>query len=641
MIFLIVSIDLIKPYDNVYKIDLSGDNQIAYISSRLKPLRVQVFENGQLAKNYEIDVFLVSPNDVQKYKIKTDTSGYAIFIPPKPQFEGLYRVIFYKDENFLNFKYTIINKLYLIFAILEMIGGFVIFLYGMEKLNRGVNTFAGPTIRGFLKKFSENRIFSFVIGIISTIAIQSSSAVNVMLVSFVDAGLLSLKSALSIALGAGIGTTFITQLISFGIFELSLLLVIIGYILKRGEGRIRSYGNAVFGIGLLFFSIKMMSSASYSLTIFPVFNSFFELVNNNATFGILFSAVFTAVVHSSAAVMGFAISLAFQNVLDLRGGIYVVLGANVGTTVTAIIASLKAGTSGKQIAFANFFYKFLTFLIILIFINPFIFIVERTDSSITRQIANAHTLFNIIGALIFLPFLNIASKFFKSLFKESAQISSLPDPSIFENSSIAIAVAHRKIIEMSSLIEDMLNKIPEMIITRNPSLISKVELLDENIDKIREEVVIYLIKLQKMEMTEEEGRKVSIISSIVDEFEAIGDVISKNIVRNLYKVYNEGLVFSKEGVEDLLEFHKEVMISFQIMNIALLDFDKDKAKEGFERRVLINTLLDKHHQKHFLRLRAMIQESVLTSSVHVELLNNLERINYHISEICKEIMNEM
>ncbi len=640
MIFLVASIDLVKPYDDVYKIDLSGDNQIAYISSNLKPLRVQVFENGQLAKNYEITVFLISPNDVQKYKIRTDSLGYAIFNPPKPQFEGLYRVIFYKDESFLNFKYSVIDRFYILFAVLEMIGGFVIFLYGMEKLNRGVNAFAGPTIRGFLKKFSENRIFSFIVGIISTIAIQSSSAINVMLVSFVNAGLLSLKSAFSIALGAGIGTTFITQLISFGIFELSLFLVIIGYILKRREGRVRAYGNAVFGIGLLFFSIKMMSSASYSLTIFPVFNSFFEIVNSNATFGILFSAIFTSIVHSSSAVIGFAISLAFQNVIDLKGGIYIVLGANIGTTLTALIASLKSGPSGKQIAFANFFYKFLTFLLILIFINPFISIVERTDSSLTRQIANAHTLFNVIGAILFLPFLNIITRLFRNLFKETSQISFLPDPSIFENSSIAIAVAHRKIIEMSSLIEDMLNKVPDMIITRNPSLINRVELGDEHVDKIREEIIIYLIKLQKIEMTEEEGKKVSIISSIVDEFEAIGDVISKNIVRNLYKIYSEGLVFSKEGIEDLLEFHKEVMISFQIMNVALLDFDKNKAKEGFERRALVNALLDKHHQKHFSRLRAMIQESVLTSSVHVELLNNLERINYHISEICKEIISD-
>jgi phosphate:Na+ symporter len=169
---------------------------------------------------------------------------------------------------------------------------------------------------------------------------------------------------------------------------------------------------------------------------------------------------------------------------------------------------------------------------------------------------------------------------------------------------------------------------------------NKVELMDEEIDKIRDEIILYLIKLQKIEMTEEESKKVKIISSIIDEFEAIGDVISKNITRNVYKLYNEGINFSKEGLEDLLEFHKEVMISFQIMNIALLDFDKLKAREGFERRFYVNNLLDKFHQKHFERLKALIQETFLTSSIHVELLNNLERINYHISEICKEILNE-
>ncbi|MEO0144664.1 MAG: Na/Pi cotransporter family protein [candidate division WOR-3 bacterium] len=639
MIFLLSSIDIVKPFDNIYKIDLSGDNQIVYVSGNLKPLRVQVFEEGKILQNYEIKVFLITPSNILTYKIKTDSLGYAIFIPPKPQIEGIYRVIFYNEENFTHFKYIVINKFFILFSILEMIGGFVIFLYGMEKLNRGINAFAGVTIRDILKKFPENRVFSFLIGIILTLAIQSSTAINVMLVSFVDSGLLSLKSALSIALGAGIGSTFTTQLISFGIFELSLLLVAIGYILKRMEGRIRAYGNAIFGIGLLFFSIKLMSKSASSLSIFPEFENFFRLVSDNAFFGIFISTIFTALVHSSAAVVGFAISLAFENVIDLKGGIYIVLGANIGTTITAILASLKSGVSGRRIAFANFFYKFITFLIILIFLNEFINLVEKTDSLLTRQIANAHTLFNIIGALLFLPFLDIAQIIFNKLFKESIKEKILPDPSVFDNSSIAIAVVHRRIIEMSGIIENMLNKIPEILISRNPSIINETEMLDNEVDKMREEIILYLIKLQKIELSEEEGKKASIIANIVDEFEAIGDVISKSITRNMYKLYSEGLKFSKEGLEDLLEFHKEVMITFQIMNLALLDFDKNKAKEGFERRTIVNSLLDNYHQKHFSRLKALVQEAILTSSIHVEILNNLERINYHISEICKEIMS--
>ncbi|MEO0202559.1 MAG: Na/Pi symporter [candidate division WOR-3 bacterium] len=639
MIFILLSIDIIKPFDKLYKIDLSGDNQTVYVSGNLRPLRVQVFENGKILSDYEIEIFVITPSDVLKYKIKTDSLGYAIFIPPKPNLEGTYKVIFYKDESFTYFRYFVINKLFVLFSIIEMIGGFVIFLYGMEKLNRGFNAFAGVTIKGFLKKFPENRIFSFLVGIVLTIAVQSSTAVNVILVSFVDSGLLSLKSALSIALGSGIGSTFTTQLISFGIFELSLILVTIGYILKRREGRIRAYGNAIFGIGLLFFSIKLMSSSASSLSVFPQFENFFKLVGNSAIFGILFSAIFTALVHSSAAVVGFAISIAFQNLIDLKSGIYIVLGANIGTTITAILASLNSGVSGKRIAFANFFYKFITFLIILMFLDEFIYIVEKTDSSLTRQIANAHTIFNLICALIFLPLLNFVQFVFNKALKESFEEKILPDPSVFDNSSIAIAVAHRKIIEMSSLIENMLNKISEIFISRNPSLINETEILDNEIDKMRKEIVIYLIKLQKIELSEDEGKKANIIINIVNEFEAIGDVISKSITKNCYKLYSQGLKFSKEGLEDLLEFHKEIMITFQIMNLALLDFDKNKAREGFERRFIVNSLLDSYHQKHFVRLKSLVQETLLTSSIHVELLNDLERINYHISEICKEIMS--
>ncbi|MCS7245193.1 MAG: Na/Pi cotransporter family protein [candidate division WOR-3 bacterium] len=636
MIFLFFSVDIVKPYDNVYKVDLSGDNQVVIKGKYLKPLRIQIFENNEILKNYKVEVFLITPNDVQRYEVITDSLGYAIFEPPVPQFEGIYRVIFYKDNVFAHFKYNVIDSFFVLFSILQTIAGFVIFLYGMEKLNRGINTLAGVPIREFFKKFSENRIYALIVGIVSTIAIQSSTAINVMLVSFVDSGILSLKNALSIALGAGIGSTFTTQIISFGLFEISLILIILGYILKRIEGIIRAHGNIIFGIGLLFFSIKLMSDSVYHLSIFPQFINFFKFIGESVFWGIFISAVFTALIHSSAAVVGFAISLAFQDVIDLKAGIYIVLGANLGTSFTSILASINSGSSGKQIAFANFFYKFITFIIILIFIEPFISLIKYSDGSLTRQIANAHTFFNIIGAIIFLPFLNIAEFIFRSLFKETVK-SKLPDPSIFESSSIAIAVAHRKIIEMSSYIEFMLEKLPEVFITRNPSLINKLELMDEDVDKMREEIVLYLIRLQKIEITEEEAWKLKVIQNIVDEFEAMGDIISKNIAKNIYKMYIEGYSFSKEGLDDLIAFHKEVMLSFQMMNMALLDFDVSRARYCYERRILLNNILDQYQYKHFERLKSLVQEAFLTSSVHIELLNNLERINYHITEICKEI----
>ncbi len=645
---LLSSISIVKPYDSLYNIDLSGNNQLVYVGNSPRPLRIRVFETledslGRKIKRplagFSLRVYFITRDTVITQVVETDSLGYAIYRPPVLEAEGDYRVIFSADGTLSDFRGIVLDRLFILFALLQMLGGFVLFLYGMEKLNQGINRFAGATIKKMLANLSNNPLGAFLVGIIATAAIQSSTAVTVMLVSFVDSGIVNLPAALAIALGSGVGSTITAQIISFGLFDLAFVLIILGYLLKRSSGIYRAYGNAIFGIGLLFFSIKVMAEAGRSLSELPQFIALMEKVSSEPLFGITLSTIFTAMVHSSAAVVGLAISLAYEHLIDLKGGLYIVFGANIGTSITALMASARSGTSGKRIALANFAYKFITFLILFTLFPIFYMIVQKLGGTLPRQIANAHTLYNLFGAALFLPFVGPISRLFEKLIGKKPQ----EKPYIYEdtdNISISMAIVQNQIIQMANVAERMLSRVPELFARRDTSLIFELEKEDNQIDQMRKDLIMYLVRLHRNESIEEESEKISAFSKIIDQFESIGDIISKNLARAAAKLHYEGLAFSSEGLEDINELHREVMYTFQLMKSGLISGDDKHIEECMERREKVVNLMDELIQKHFQRLERKVEESILTSAIHVEVLQNLERIHFHLTEICRYLRQE-
>ncbi len=636
---ILISIEIVKPYDTLYNIDLSGDKQVVYVGRHPKPLRLKIYKDGQPLAYTTVDVFFVSSKEVRKFKFITDSLGNLIVHLPALEDPGRYHIIVSIGENYDVFRMDAIPKLFYLLVFLQMLGGFVIFLYGMEKLNQGINRIIGANIKHYLTKFSSNPLIALIIGIFATITLQSSTALTVMLVSFVDVGMISLASALAIALGAGIGSTAVAQIISFGLFDLAFALIVLGYALKKTSGIKRSLGNALFGIGLIFFSIKLMSMAGSSLSELDYFNQAIRSFSENPLLGIGSSFLLTSLVHSSAAVVGLAISLAYENLIDIDGGIYIVLGANIGTATTALLASLRSGASGRRIALANFIYKLTTLIAVLVLFEVFKRVVVLSDPSLPRQIANAHTFFNVFGALLFLPFVGFAEKLFTKLIPDTHKVKETTEMYEEMDTQAIVSHMHRLIHRMSYVVEDMLNKIPDMLSKRDVALIFSIEEMDNRIDELRHRILKLFLTIQELEPDEDDMRNIEIASRIADQLEIIGDIVSKNLARNAYKLYKEGLSFSHEGMEDILSLHREILITYNLMNSLLINYQDSKEKECMARRELVNNIMDSLIQKHFERVREGIVESFMTSAIHVEVLQNLERINYHITEICRYLRN--
>ncbi|HHE73864.1 MAG TPA: Na/Pi cotransporter family protein, partial [Desulfobacteraceae bacterium] len=301
------------------------------------------------------------------------------------------------------------------FLCVSMLGGLALFLYGMEKMSTGLKRTAGNRMRSILAALTRNRVIAMFVGAFITMVIQSSSATTVMLVSFVQAGLMTFVQSMGVILGADIGTTVTAQLIAFKLTDYALLMIALGFSLHMfgKRGMTKNIGDVIMGFGILFFGMKLMSDAMNPLRTYAVFIDTMREMEN-PFLGILIGALFTALVQSSSATTGVVIVLAQQGLLTLEAGIPLVFGANVGTCITAGLASIGTSREAKRVALAHVIFKLAGVLLFVFWIPWFAdfirMIAERFDSGTARQIANAHTIFNVALALIFLPFTEYFSR---------------------------------------------------------------------------------------------------------------------------------------------------------------------------------------------------------------------------------------
>ncbi len=297
-------------------------------------------------------------------------------------------------------------------VLLALFGGMALLLYGIRLSGEALQRALGGRLRSLLTGLSRNRILAVVSGAAITAIIQSSAATTLMLIGFVAAGLMTFRQTLGVILGADIGTTFTVQLIAFRVTDAAPLLIGLGFTTTFVARRrvLKDVGQALLGLGLLFLGLKLILDNAGTLKASPLAVDLLDAVANNPVVGVLAGAAFSALVTSSAATLGLTLAFAHQGLLSLLGAVAVVLGANIGTCVTALTASIGASAEAKRVAVAHIAFKILGVVLVFPFIGPFTDVVARTAADPARQIANAHTLFNIGISLAFLPFTPWASR---------------------------------------------------------------------------------------------------------------------------------------------------------------------------------------------------------------------------------------
>ena len=526
----------------------------------------------------------------------------------------------------------------------SLFGGVMLLIFGIRQAGEGLQKAAGAHLKLVLSYLTRNRVSALLLGIVITILTQSSTATIVMLVGFVSSGIMQFPATLGVILGADIGTTVTVQIIAFDILDYSILFIGLGLLaMYLGKSRPwKDLGQGVLGFGFIFLSMKIMSDAMLPLKTSGSFRLMMTLLAGSPVMGVLVSALFTAVVHSSAATIGVALSLASQGLISLPQAIPIIFGANIGTCATALLAGFSGTSEARRVAYAHTLFKVLGVVMFFPFISPLAGLVEATSPNVMRQIANAHTFFNLSLGLVFLPFSRFMARFLAGVVTDKAREAPFGpkylDEGVLTTPSLAISQASREVIRMAGIAQDMLGRVIEALGARDEGLIGEIEDTDDQLDKLDRGIRFYLVKLSTSALTGEQSSREIAILAIASDLENIGDIIDKHIMYIARKRLKNNLSFSTHGFDELTAFHRKTMENFTMAVGAFASGDYDLAEKVMKNTEKITDLEKEYRNAHIERLRKGLPESHETSAIHLDALSNMERINAYIAHIAFSIL---
>lgn len=548
-------------------------------------------------------------------------------------------------------------------VIIETIGGLGLFILGMKMMTDGLQMSAGDRIRRILGAVSSNRLIGCLTGTGVTAIIQSSSATTVMLIGFVSAGLMSLEQAVGVILGANIGTTVTAQLIAFKLSDAALPAIAIGVFLKyfTQKKKYRYVGKFILGFGLLFFGMTVMSDGLGPIKKDPEFIAFFTRFNAD-TLGdillcVLVGTVLTVLVQSSSATIGLTMTLATQGLLTFPAAMALVLGENIGTTITAQLARLgSTNINAHRAANAHTIFNVIG-VIIMIFIFPHFLeliglitrhmgigsaqtVVNGETVHVARYIANGHTLFNVVNALIFLIFMPVLVKLSILLSpkpREEEDAYRLPDFSDrFVDSPIAaLAAVRSEIVRMSQAAEVMFKNIISCIDERDTRKLNRWRGLEGFLDSMRREITTYLTKLFQGGVNESEAKEISSLMRMANNIERIGD--SANAVALLIEQFIENnMQFTPMAHEDLKKITGQLLKFLDLITFGIREGNEDVMEQALVIENSINDMRELLRQDHINRLRCG-NCSIDPGLLYIDMLANFEKMGGYCFNVAQAV----
>lgn len=543
-----------------------------------------------------------------------------------------------------------------IWNLFTLVGGLAIFLFGMTEMNKHLTSIAGSRMKQIMTTLTKGPIRGYLTGLGITIVNQSSSATTVLEAALVGAGLMTFQQSLAVTLGAELGSTFLPQLVAFpSITKLSTLIIFAGFVMlvtvKSKKGK--HIALAFFSFGLLFMGMDMMSSALKPLR---SFEPFIELMKNveMPILGVLLGLVFTMIIQSSGATAGITIAMAMSGTISLEQAIPINLGAAVGTCITAVLGSLALNWDAKRSAYIHILFQLIgaVWVFILLsfnfqgerfyiwFIKWFTLHVLGTEH-LARQIAMGFTFMPIINHIIVFPNIKLILRLFNKILPEKeAPIPFGPEyvNQKMTNQSIELSLilAKKEILRVAGLVQEMIIEMKNAFHCHNSDQLDKLSELDSKVDTLHNAIITFLAELSQNELSPEESEKGMNYLYIQNELESIGDVIEKNIRVLIVKRIEKKLVFSEEGFHEIEHLVYKVNKSYRTLRDALENDDPRLAKSVIESHKKKEE--EKYKEMHIERLHKGLAESIATSSVHLDLISYLARINNHIIYIARKVM---
>ena len=525
-------------------------------------------------------------------------------------------------------------------------GGLGLFLYGMTVMGDGLQKSAGSKLKKIIELLTSNVIMGVLVGMIVTMVVQSSSATTVMVVGFVNAGIMSLPQAIGVIMGANIGTTITAQLVSLDVDFLAPVALAIGIVIFMFSNKAKSkhIAEILLGFGILFVGMDFMKEAVKPLAEYQGFTDMLANFGQNPILGILMGFGITVIVQSSSASMGILLALASQGIIPLAAALPILYGENIGTCVTSLLSSIGASRNAKRAAIMHLVFNIIGSLIFMIFLSGIITkVVTYIDpTDVSRQIANAHTLFNIINVLLLLPFNKLIVKLALKLVPEveeeddDLKVIKYIDDRMIETPSIALSNVLKETLRMGKKSKEAFKASMDSLEERSVEKIKLTFKREGLVNDLQKSILNYLLKLSKSPLHLDSMETVDSLFHIVNDIERIGDH-SENIAELSQEVIDLEIKFSEEGAKDLKEMYLKVMSAYTYALEAMETSNADLAYKVIRLEEQVDMMEKVCRNNHLQRLNkgnCSIDGGVL----YLDIVTNLERIADHSLNIAQKVL---
>lgn len=532
--------------------------------------------------------------------------------------------------------------------LIQIIGAVCLLLWGVNMVSTGLNRAFGAVLRRIISNSTNNRFKAFGVGVIVAALLQSSTATSLIVSSFAARNVITISGAIAVMLGADVGTTMAAQLMSMDLSWLLPVLLTSGYLVNKvmEESQYKHVGRALVGVGLALLALKTISTVAQPLKDSEALHVLVGPLNDQHMLAIILSALITWLVHSGLGMVLLYMSFVASGAVPLELGFYLVLGANIGSALAPVVMTLRDIPAGRRVPLGNLLIRILGVLIFLPLMESLVIpLLEGIEQSDARMVVNFHTIFNIAVAVMFLPLIGPMTRISEIILPDRArdEDESLPrylDPTAVATPPAALACVSRETLRISDMVQRMMRDTLEAFRTNNPRLVQEIRDHEVIVDSLYESVKNYLARLSGQQLDTAESNRYMQILTFSTNLEHIGDIIDKNLMEMASKKIRNQDNFSRQGFAEISDLHARVMEHMQLAQNVFMTGDVKMARRLFEEKTDLRNQEMKAAENHFRRLSEGVAETIATSSLHLDILRDLRRINSYVTLIAYPILEE-
>ncbi len=514
-------------------------------------------------------------------------------------------------------------------------------------VNSGFNRAFGAALRRFISKSTDSRLKAFLSGIGATMILQSSTAAVLIISSFAGQGIIAVSSGIAIILGADVGTTLVAQVLSLDLSWLIPVLLTSGYIINKAlkDGQYKHVGRAFIGIGLILLALKSIVAVSDPLRSSDVLQTIVSSLSSEPFLAIIFAVILTWLAHSSLAMILLFASFASTGTIPIHMGFLLVLGANLGGAIAPLVMTANDLPKGRRIPLANLIMRSIFVIAIVPFIDVIIEYLTIFTDKPENQLINFHMCFNVLLAMCFISFVVPISKLTGLIFPNKEETDSPNNPRYLDVSALktppsALSCAARETLRVSDYIQRMIREALEALRNHDMKLVQEIRERDNIVDDLYESIKQYMAKMSGAELDDKESKRYLQILTFATNLEHIGDVIDKSLMEMAAKKIRNQYMFSTEGFSEICNLHANILENLSLAQNLFMSGDLGIARRLVEEKAIIRKQEAKASANHIERLRKGVTATMATSSLHLDILRDLSRINSYLTMIAYPILRE-